>query len=912
MRIKHWFYTVPLRLRSLFRRAQVEQELDEELRYHIDRQIEENIAKGTTEEEARYAALRAIGGVERRKEECRDMRRVRWIEDLTLDVSYSLRTLRKSLGFTAVVALTLALGIGANTAMFSLIDALLLKDLPVRQPEELVLLSRSFSYPGIRILREYDQVTTGLVAFTPVRLGVSIAGQVEPAALGHLVSGNYFSVLGVNPILGRLIGADDDRAPGAHPVAVISHGYWRRQFGSDPAIIGKTISLAGMSFTIIGVTPPEFFGVEVGSSPDIFAPVMMAPQLMPAGGPIAKEEPLLEHIGYEIFQVFGRLKPGVTETQAVAGLEPPFRQIREALAKKYANHFDARVSQQYLQENLAVTSFSKGLSQLRRQFSRPLQILMAVVALVLLIACANVANLLLARASGRRKEIALRLCLGAGRPRLIRQMLTESLLLGFMGGALGLLFASWGRQLLLAFMSSGLTPIALEARTDYRVLGFTGGVSIWTAILFGLTPALRATRVDLTPALKDIAPSLSGATFRMRLGKVLVVSQVAMSLILIAGAGLFIRTLYNLNHQHTGFNPENVLAVRVEPRGSNDLHTNVAKLSQIYSALIERVSMLPGVKSATMSNPSPFSWGRFNAISFPSRLLVNGKPSADHDDENPALLAQVYPRYFDTLGISLLAGRDIQLTDCSRDAPEVAVISKTLARRLYQNADPIGSRLGQRGRDYEVIGVVEDVKYGTLREENASVIYFPFPNGQTGRGQMTLQARTTGESSALISAIRAEAQRIDDTMAINDVKPLSSFIAASIVRERLLTALMSFFGLMAMLLAAIGLYGVIAYSVSQRTYEIGVRMALGAQRRDVIGLIMRETMMLVIIGVSIGLSAALGATRMVAGLLYGLAPNDPLTIALAGLLLLAVAALAGYLPARRASRVDPMLALRHV
>ncbi|MGH9755374.1 MAG: ABC transporter permease [Blastocatellia bacterium] len=701
-------------------------------------------------------------------------------------------------------------------------------------------------------------MTTGLVAFTPVRLGVSIAGQVEPAALGHLVSGNYFSVLGVHPILGRLLGADDDRAPGTHPVAVISHGYWRRRFGNDPAIIGKTISLAGMPFTIIGVTPPEFFGAEVGSSPDIFAPVMMSPQLMPAGWPLAEEGPLLEHIGYEIFQVFGRLKPGVTETQAVAGLEAPFQQIRDALVKRYSHHFDRRVPQRISQEKLAVTSFSKDLSQLCRQFSRPLQILMAVVALVLLIACANVANLLLAWASGRRKEIALRLCLGAGRARLIRQMLMESLLLAIMGGALGLLFASWGRQLLLALMSSGLAPISLEVRTDYRVLGFTGSLSILTAILFGLTPALRATRVDLIPALKDNAPGLSRAIFLMRLGKALVISQVAMSVILITGAGLFIRTLYNLNHQRIGFKPENVLAVRVEPRGSNDLGKNFAKLSEIYSTLIERVSMLPGVKSATMSNLSPFSSGRFSAGSFPSRLLVNGKPSLDQDDENPALLAQVYPRYFDTLGISLLAGRDIQLTDCSRDAPKVAVISKTLARRLYQNADPIGSRLGQRGRDYEVIGVVEDVKYGTLREENASVIYCPFPNGQTGRGQMTLQVRTTGESSALVSAIRTEAQRIDDTMAINDVRPLSSFIAASIIQERLLTALMSFFGLMAMLLAAIGLYGVIAYSVSQRTHEIGIRMAIGAQRRDVIGLVLRETRLLVAIGVLIGLGSALG------------------------------------------------------
>ncbi len=825
------------------------------------------------------------------------------MQSLWKDLRYGERMLLKHPGLTSIAVLTLALGIGANTAMFSLIDAVLLKSLPVRQPEKLVLLSGEYSASGLRTMREYDQVSTGLAAYTDVRLGVSVGGQVEPTVLGHLVSGNYFSVLGVNPILGRLIGDDDDRAPGAHPVAVISYGYWQRRFGGDPVITGKTINLAGMPFTIIGVTPPEFFGVEVGRSPEIYASVMMAPQFIDAP---PGSRSILEADNYRILTVFGRLKPGVTQAQAVAGLDAPFRQVRDTLARLFVGG-KPWIAEEISKENLTVASFSAGLSQLRRQFSQSLLILMSAVVLVLLIACANLANLLLARASGRQREIAVRLCLGAGRGRLIRQLLIESLLLAIIGGALGLLFASWGRQLLLALMSTGSTPISLDVQTDYRVLAFTGGVSILTALLFGLMPALRATRIDLTPALKDNARGLGGGIFRMRLGKLLVVSQVALSVILVAGAGLFVRTLYNLNHQRTGLKHENVLAVRVEPKGSDNKHANSARLIQIYRELIERVEALPGVSSATMSNPSPFSRGSFGAGFRPGQLQVDGSPAAD---QNVVYIAQVYPRYFATMGISLLSGRDIQLSDCSADAPKIAVINKTLARRLFQNADPLGRRLGRTGQEFDIVGVVDDVKFESLREEFSGVIYYPFPNGPTGRGQMTLQVRTSSEPSALISAIRAEVQRIDESMAVFDIRPLSAFIAASIIQERLMTMLLSFFGLLAMLLAAIGLYGVMAYSVSQRTQEIGIRISLGAQSRDVLRMVIGQGMILVLLGVSLGLAAAFGLTRLLKTMLFGVSATDPATFAVIALLLMLVALLACYLPARRATKVDPMIALR--
>jgi predicted permease len=888
MRLKHWFYTIPLRLRSLFRRRQVEQELDEELRYHIDRQIEEQIAKGMTPEEARYAALRAIGGIEQRKEECRDKRGVRWIEDLVQDVRYGLRTLRKSPGFAAIATLSLALGIGANTAIFSLVDAVFLKLLPVKNPEQLVTLDSfnqrgerfNLSYPMFERLRDRPQVFTGVLA---AQDGVARMEMVESPnrteqAEVQLVSGAYFQVLGVNAVIGRTLTPADDRTPGAHPVAVLSYGFWQRRFAGDVSVIGKSITLKAQPFTIIGVTTPAFFGEAVGRAPDIWAPLMMQPTLY-------RGRSYLGEAGTGWLRIMARLQPGVSEAQAQASLTLLFEQIK-------AGPDDLGGI-----ANIELSSGGQGLADFRDRFSKPLSVLMAVVLLVLLIACANVANLLLARATTRQREVAIRLSIGAGRFRLIRQFLTESALLAAAGGALGLLLAWWGSRFLLVLVSSDSAPIPIDVTPNARILGFTIIVSLLTVLIFGLAPAMAATRQEVHAALKMTAL----ARPRLSLSRFLVIAQVALSLLLLTGAGLFVRTLHNLSTMDLGFAAENVLQVGINPQASG---YKQEQLPDLYRRLLERLNSAPGIQSASMA-----------IVGFRSGIIrgccisVEGYTNRSNEDRG-VHMNSVTPGYFRTMGLPLLLGRDFTAEEAFSRVPKIAIINETMARYYFGKENPLGRRFGwgdppQLKFDSEIIGVVKDANYGELRDRPPRLIYYPKQGGDV------LVVRAAGPIAALSATIRREIQAVDKGLETYDVNAIPRLRDQALVQERLLAQLSGFFGLLALSLACIGLYGVMSYDVARRTHEIGIRMALGAQRANVVRLVMRETMSLVVFGMIAGLGAALATTRLIANLLYGLTPNDPLTIALAGLLLLTMAALAGYLPARRASRVDPMVALRY-
>ena len=815
------------------------------------------------------------------------------------DLGYALRLLRKRPGFTAAVALSLGLGIGANTAIFSLINAVLWRTLPVADPEHLLLLthgsgtsfSGGFTYDQYRDLRDKGPGHASLAAWSTTRLNLSIDGALEPTLQGQLVSGNYFSVLGVTPRAGRAIGPEDDVTINGHPVAMISYGYWKRRFGLAPSAIGRDISISGTRFTVIGVTPPEFFGVEVGTSPDVFVPVMMQPAVMPD-----VENLLANPIIYSTWlQVIGRLAPGVTAPQAAGELEPLFMQL--VPAPKFAPRGTPPEPQK-----LAFAPAATGISALRRQFSQPLFILMGIVGIVLLIACANTANLLLARAASRSGEIGVRLALGAGRGRLIRQFLVESVLLALIGGVCGVLIALGSTRWLVTYMSAGRAPIALDLNPDVRMLAFTGAVSLLTGILFGLAPALRATRIDLAPALRHVARSVHGG---LRAGKFLCVVQVALSLVLLIGAGLFVRSLQKLVGQEPGVARDRVLIVRVEPKGSDqrNIPGTTARLDRIYRDLQARVGGIAGVLSCSLAQFTPTTL-RGNNVPF-------GLPSGE---EKRALVPMVYPRYFGTMGIAVVSGRDFNEGDLAPNSPLVAVVNDTFARQAF-NGNAVGQQLRSRNDVIEIVGVVRDSRYTNLRGETPPIVYQTFLQTRTGRGQMALYVRIAAEPAVVLPHVRAAVQEIDRDLPLFEVRTLAAEMDAVLIQERLIATLSTVFSVLALVLASVGLYGLLAFSVVERTGEMGIRMALGATRPGVMWTVMREGLMLVGAGVAIGVPAALGVARIasnqIAGLLFGLRATDPVTIAGAGILLALVAAAAAYIPARRASMVDPMVALRN-
>jgi predicted permease len=898
-----WTYKLPLRFRSLFWKSRVEQELGEEVGFHLEKLVAEKRAQGLTSEDARYAALRELGGVEQIKEECRDMRGVNLIYDLSQDIRYGLRVLAKNPGFTAVAVLTLALGIGANTAIFSVIDAVMLRNLPVRSPQALVQLSTvgpygvsSFSYPGFKHFRDENHVCSEMAAIGWLNnLDASINGQAESIE-GRIVSGNFFAFLGVSAVVGRTFTSQDDRAPQNSAVVVISHGYWKRRFGLDSAVVGKSITLNRTPFTIVGVTAAGFSGPEVGYSPDVYVPMVMEPAFH-------DEQSWLDQPDYHWLRIMGRLKPGVNREQARADLDLIHRQILAGIPIK---GWSPAEQKDLFSQRLEVTSAASGLVfGLPKEFPNTLSILMGMVGLVLLIACANVANLLLGRATVRRKEIAVRLAIGARRFRLIRQLLTESALLAFAASALGLLCAYWASNAIVSLMSLGRSLFVLDVRPDPRILGFTAVISLLATILFGLMPALRSTLVDLTPALKESAGSVAAQRSRLRLGNTLVVLQVAISLLLLFGAGLFARTLENLENLDPGFDRKNVLLFDIDPTKSG--YKGPAVFS-FYRRMLERISAIPGVRSASLAITEPITGGG----GWDNSVWVDGY--APRPDENMTIyLNRVAPRYFETLRTPLLLGREFSPQD-TETSPRVAIINQTMARYFFGNSNPIGRKFGWWGEDktklqFEIVGVVKDSKYETLREQIPRTAYLDC--FQAPPGPMTVAVRTSIAPAALTSPIRREIRAMDAAVRFGAFRTLDEHVDESLGHEHLMATLASLFAFLAVVLACVGLYGIMAYAVARRTNEIGVRMALGADRVQVLRMIVGDSVLLIGAGVTLGLPIAIGATRLVSEQLYGLKPGDLGTMAGAMLVLTVVGALAGYIPARRATKIDPMVALRH-
>ena len=822
------------------------------------------------------------------------------------DFRYALRTLLKAPAFTAVVVLTLALGIGANTAIFSLTDQLLLRMLPVKSPEQLVVLdgpgafrgrtfnNGTFSFPMYRDLRDRNTVFDGVIARFPAAVTLLASGQAERVN-GELVSGNYFEVLGVRAHIGRTFTPDDDRTPGGHPVAVLSHAFWMRRFGGDPAVLNRNISLNGLPMTIVGVTAPGFSGIVVGEAPDVMVPVMMKAQITPTWDDLQSRTS-------RWLTIMARLKPGVSATQAEAAMNVLYRQINEQELAELPN-----VSQlfrdRFLAKHLFLRPGQKGQSDLRKQFTTPILVLMGMVGLVLLIACANVANLLLARGAARQKEVAIRLALGASRGAIVRQRLVESVLLSITGAVLGLAFAWWTGTLLLNMLPSDGGAQTLSAVPDARVTAFAIAAALATAVLFGLAPALSSTRPALTTTLKDESGSVVGGTGHARFRKGLVVAQVGLSVLLLAGAGLFARSLYNLKTLNPGFRADQLLGFSINP--SLNGYSRERSI-QLFQRIQEQIARLPDVRSATASVIPLMTNSDWS-----STIKVEGYKPKEGEDMNP-LVNAVGPGFFDTLGQPLLAGRDFTVKDAS-GAPRVAIINETLATYYFGTGNPIGRHIGwgrDKTPDIEIVGVARNAKMSTLRQEPRRVVYTPYAQ-EPEIGQMTFYARARGDAAAIGASVRQVAQGVDPNLPIFDMKTMNAVVDESLFLERMVAALSVAFGALATLLAAIGLYGVMSYTVARRTREIGIRMALGAERSSVMWLVLREVALMVGVGVAIGVPLAAALSRVVQSQLFDLSAHDPIALAAAAALLAIVALAAGYLPARRATRVDPMLALRY-
>jgi predicted permease len=890
MRPEHWLFTIPLRLRSLFRWAQADQELDAELRDHLERKTEEYVAQGMTQEEAHRRARLDLGGIEQTKEECRDARHVNWIENLIQDIRYGLRILRKNPGSTAAVVIALALGIGLNTTVFSFVNALLLRapagvNSPDRLFEVWIHNPRSsgvqsylpLTYPDYLYYRDHNQSFEGMLAFDgdPHSIIWNRSGEGH-VILGQLVSGNFFSLLGVNAVLGRTISAEDDEAANPQPVVVLSHAFWQQYFGSDPTIIGKTLMLNGANYSVIGVAPSGFAGLLVGFEPDIWAPTAMVEQITRDTGRLRNWH------GHWLIAV-GRMKAEASASGARAEVSVLEHQIE-------LDHPD-------LKRNLDAVVFPATLipAPYRIYVSAFTALLMAVFGLVLLIACANVASFLLARATGRTREMAVRSALGAGRARLIQQMLVESTLLSGLAGLVGLILAYWTAPLLLALKPASL-PITLRLPVDWRVLVFTLLVSLICGLAFGLTPALRTTKVQVASNLKDEAQPAGYRKSTLR--SILMTGQIATCTVLLVCATFCVRSLRNASSIDPGFNTQHVIAATLNPGslGYSDAHVR-----NFYEQLSERIRVLPGVTVASFTDHLPLGPNREQTA-----VTDAMSPAANKKDALPVDVMRVAPDYFQTMGISLLRGRDFRAGE-GQEGGKV-VINEALAHLLWKDQDPLGRRLTfyDEKTSTEIIGVVKTGKHRTLGEEPIPVAYLP-----QLRSRRTMVVRTLGDPAALLDVVRRQIHSVDANVAATDLETMQQYMTLPLFPARTTGLLLGVSGFLALALTSIGLFGVIAYIVSQRTHEIGVRLALGAQRSDILRLIVRHGVFLTSMGLVIGLGVAFGAAQLLSSLLYGIRPTDPTTFIGVALLLCAVVLLACYIPARRAMRVDPMIALRY-
>jgi predicted permease len=886
------------RIFGLFRGEGLEQNLEDEVQFHLQSEIEEGLRRGLSPAEARAAALRSFGGVTQTKEMYRETRGLAAIETALQDLRYTFRVLRRSPGFTAAAVLSLALGIDANTAIFSLLNAVVLRMLPVPDPQQLVQFTYTgpndwnsyFGYPQLERFQARTRTMSGVFGRNWLgRVNLLLRG-ASGLAQCEVLTGNAFTVLGATPQSGRLFAPADDRPDAS--VAVLSDRYWRNRFGADPSVVGAAVRINQLPFTVIGIAPVDFAGISTGSDPDVWLPLHALDRLKPDARRWV--EPFTSWL-----VIVGRLRRGVAPSQAQAELDIVHRQLLEeqlSVIERPTGNLRRFVQASHLELRPAASGIVSGI---RHEYELPLRLLMWVAGIVLLVACANMANLLLARASGRRREIAVRLSLGAARSRIVRQLLTESLVLASLGGVLALFLAWWGSLVLVRMISTGDTPMPLDTHPDWRIFAFTTAVSLLTGLLFGLAPALRGTRIDPGPALKE-GPRSAGRSAHT-LDRLLVIAQVALSVVLIAGAGLFVRTLNKLWSVDVGYNRENVLMFSVDAGLAG---YTAERAAPVYREILQHLQSLPDVRSAAASIVRPVD----DAFSLVDRVNeIDGRATPESESIRVAWNG-VSPGYFSTLGTPIVLGRDFTLRD-NETAPAVVMVNQTLAARAFPGRNPLGHQLGGAA----IVGVVKDSLYEGAHDRAKPVLYRPqFQHGKEQEyrwGFVSFEVRYRS-GAGLLEQIRREVATVDRNLAIFRARTLQAQTEQSLLKERLLAMLSSFFAGLALLLACVGLYGLMAYAVARRTAEIGIRLALGAQRPHVMWLVLRETLWLTCAGMACGIPLALWLARYAKSLLFEITPADPAAIAAALALLIGVGALAGYIPVRRALRLDPMSALR--